>query len=68
MLIRPPQGPAASALRVDDLSKLPPAMVLLAENDLLHDKGQAYIERMTSAGVTACTKLHQDKIHCFVAT
>tara|TARA_R110000823_G_scaffold4279_2_gene16533 strand:+ start:115360 stop:115560 length:201 start_codon:yes stop_codon:yes gene_type:complete len=37
-------------------------------NDLLHDEGQAYTERITSAGVTVCTKLHPDQIHGFVAT
>jgi acetyl esterase len=44
-------SPLACPLRAQRLDDLPPAHVVLAELDPLHDEGWAYAERLASAGV-----------------
>nr|WP_240954260.1 alpha/beta hydrolase [Solimonas marina] len=53
-------------LRVDDLQGLPPALILLAELDVLRDEGQAYADRLCAAGVATQIKLHPGQQHGFV--
>lgn len=43
--------PYVSPLTAKDLNNLPPAVVILAENDDLREAGQKYAERLYSAGI-----------------
>ena len=56
---------AAAPLRADDLSVLPPALVMTASHDPLHDDGVAYAEKLEAAGVPTDYRNYEGHIHGF---
>ena len=66
-LTRPDDGldPRVSPARTDDLSGLPPALVVTAEFDPLRDQGAEYARRLRAAGVAAEHQPYAGMIHGF---
>ncbi|GAA0900371.1 alpha/beta hydrolase [Pseudonocardia zijingensis] len=51
---------------LDDLAGLPPAFVVVGENDVLRDEGEAYARRLTQAGVPTTSVRYNGILHDFL--
>ena len=58
----------ASPLRasIDDLSGLPETFLIVDENDVLRDEGEAYARKLTQAGVRTTSVRYNGIIHDFM--
>ena len=61
------QLPYGSPSKASDVQRLPPAMIITGECDPLRDQGEAYAEKLRSAGVPVVLKRYDGMIHPFVS-
>jgi acetyl esterase len=57
----------ASPLLAESLAGLPPACILLADCDVLHDEGILYANRLRDHGVAAEVRTYEGMLHGFLA-
>ncbi len=60
------EDPRVSPLRASNLSGLPPALVIIAEYDILSDQGRSYAQRLQAAGVPVTQSCYPGMLHDFV--
>lgn len=58
--------PQASPLRAERFKGLPPAYIMVAGFDPLHDEGVAYAEKLRTAGVPVTVDNYPDMVHDFI--
>ncbi|WP_426571303.1 alpha/beta hydrolase [Aquihabitans sp. McL0605] len=51
---------------LEDLAGLPPAFVIVDENDVLRDEGEAYARKLTQAGVPTTSVRYDGTVHDFM--
>jgi acetyl esterase len=61
-----PEDPRVSPIKRQDLSHLPPALVVTAEHDPLRDEGELYAARLRESGVDATVSRYPGAGHGFV--
>lgn len=58
--------PGAAPLRAEDLSGLPPAVIAIAQHDVVRDEIEAYAERLRCSGVEVRSRVFEGQMHGFV--
>ena len=61
-----PRDPRVSPLWADDLSGLPPALIIAAAHDSLRDEAKAYAERLEAVGVEVRYACYPGMVHGFL--
>jgi acetyl esterase len=59
------ESPLAAPMRADDVSGLPPAVVITAEHDPLRDEAELYARRLEAAGVRVDLARYDGMVHGF---
>ncbi|CAM5785870.1 alpha/beta hydrolase [Castellaniella caeni] len=59
-------NPEVAPLRATDLSGLPPALIMVAEHDPLHDEGVLYARALEKAGNAVCLRPGKGLVHGYL--